>query len=260
MDSRPALGAFLRARREALPPPVSGRRRTPGWRREEVAAAAGLSVTWLTWAEQGREIALSPHALARLATALRLTPAARAYLFELARAHDPATPPPAPAAPPADLLAWLRGFRGPAYLLDATYTARGWNAPAQTLFSPWYAAGEPNLLRFVFLAPVARTFILDWETRSQNLVAEFRAVTAQDDPAQAALVAQLRAQSPDFARFWTAQDVRARTGGERGFRHPARGELHFTQTTLLPAAHPGFTLVTLLAAETAPSPAPPPGQ
>jgi len=244
------LGTFLRARREALPAPqTTGRRRTPGARREEVAAAAGLSVTWLTWAEQGRPIALSPHALARLATALHLTPAERAYLFQLARIHDPAEPLAlvAPTVPPA-LLAWLRGFRGPAYLLDATYTARGWNTPAQTLFAPWYESGEPNLLRFVYLHPAARRFILDWESRAANLVAEFRAVTTHDAPAQAALIAALRQASPDFARHWTAQHVRQREGGERGFLHPALGEQHYIQTTLLPAAYPGFTLVTLLAA------------
>lgn len=50
-DTRKQLGAFLRARRESLDPqrlglPRSGRRRTPGLRREEVAMLADVGVTW----------------------------------------------------------------------------------------------------------------------------------------------------------------------------------------------------------------------
>lgn len=49
-DTRKQLGAFLRARRESLDPqrlglPRSGRRRTPGLRREEVAMLAEVGVT-----------------------------------------------------------------------------------------------------------------------------------------------------------------------------------------------------------------------
>jgi transcriptional regulator with XRE-family HTH domain len=50
------LGGFLRDRRARLSPGpgAQSRRRTPGLRREEVAARAGVSVTWYTWLEQGR--------------------------------------------------------------------------------------------------------------------------------------------------------------------------------------------------------------
>ena len=85
VDQRRLLGAFLRARREALAPAAigqpTGRRRTPGLRREEVAQLSGLSTTWYTWVEQGRDIAMSAQAVARLAEALRLNPAERAHLF-----------------------------------------------------------------------------------------------------------------------------------------------------------------------------------
>ncbi|WP_275200859.1 helix-turn-helix transcriptional regulator [Bradyrhizobium sp. CSA207] len=61
-------------------------------RREEVAQLSGVSVTWYTWLEQGREMSLSAQAHARLATALRLGRAGRAYLFELAAKWDPDQP------------------------------------------------------------------------------------------------------------------------------------------------------------------------
>ena len=86
-----ALGPFLRAHRERLKVAFAKpRRRTPGWRREEVAEACGVSVTWITWLEQGRDVSASPRALARLSEVLQLTPAERAYLFGLANRQDPA--------------------------------------------------------------------------------------------------------------------------------------------------------------------------
>ena len=61
-NPRSLLGAFIRAHRERLPVPtkVAGRRRTPGWRREELADAAGVGVTWITWLEQGRDVFAVP--------------------------------------------------------------------------------------------------------------------------------------------------------------------------------------------------------
>lgn len=49
--TRDELAAFLRSRRERISPeqaglPTTGRRRTPGLRREEVAALAGVGLTW----------------------------------------------------------------------------------------------------------------------------------------------------------------------------------------------------------------------
>lgn len=254
-DQRRLLGAFLRARREALTPavaglPVPGRRRTPGLRREEVAQLSGLSTAWYSWAEQGRDIALSEAALARLARALQLSPAERAYLFDLTRRRDPAPSPvlTGPSQAPADLAAALEGITAPAYVLDPLWQVCGRNAAAERLFALWFGSGEPNLLRFVFLDPAARAFIDGWEERARRVAAEFRADTAHDteNPALAALVEGLLAGSPAFARFWTDHAVLAREGGSRRFQHPADGALAFTQITLHPATHPGYKLVMLV--------------
>ena len=100
-DQRRLLGAFVRAHRERLRPEgAAGRRRTPGLRREELAARAGISITWCTWIEQGRDVKASPHALARLALALMLSRAERAYLFELSGVRDPVTLAVSDAPPP----------------------------------------------------------------------------------------------------------------------------------------------------------------
>src|ERR1700731_4096377 len=84
-----ALSAFLKAQRAKILPDsvgfISGsRRRTPGLRREEVAQLAGVSPTWYTWLEQGRDIRVSASVLDCIATALQLTIDERKYLYALA--------------------------------------------------------------------------------------------------------------------------------------------------------------------------------
>src|ERR1700678_1163507 len=90
-----ALGQLLRSRRERLAPadvglPEGSRRRTAGLRREEVAQLAGVSTTYYTFLEQGRDIRPSPQVLTALADALRLSAAEKAQLFELAGVSSPA--------------------------------------------------------------------------------------------------------------------------------------------------------------------------
>lgn len=270
-EQRRALGAFLRTHRERLTPAEAGisggsaRRRTPGLRREEVAHLGGLSATWYTWLEQGRDVSVSAEALARIAAALRLTPAERAYLFELALKRDPDAPDGLVRdSPPPALLATLRAITAPAYLLDRLWTARGWNGAAERHFAGWLGdsngESDRNLLRYVFLDPTAPAFIADWQERARRLLAEFRADSARrgDDPDVAALTDSLRRESPLFARLWTDHGVLEREGGRRAFHHPTDGDVVYEQVTLSPDRRSGFKLVLLLPPEAAPHPSPDP--
>jgi transcriptional regulator with XRE-family HTH domain len=254
---RRSLGDFLRTHRERLAPaalglPTGPRRRTPGLRREELAQLCGLSATWVSWIEQGRDVAVSAAALGRLARALRLSPAERAYLFELAARRDPALPEPVPeAAVPAGVTAVLAAFPGPAYLLDRLWTAQAWNARAVRLFVGWLdGAGDRNLLRYIFLAPAARRLLPDWPERARRVLAEFRADSGRHlrDPAIVGLIEDLRAASPFFARAWEEQAVTLRQGGERRFDHPEDGPLRLTQLTATLADRPDLKLVLLVPA------------
>jgi hypothetical protein len=209
----------------------------------------GISTTWYTWTEQGRDIALSAEALGRLASALRMTAAERAYLFELTRRRDPA-----PAAVdrdsfavPPEVAATIRATDAPAYLLDRLWHARGWNEQAAVLFAPWFDTGEISLLRFVFLNPVAREFICDWEERASRLLAEFRADIVHDpeDEEVNLMVRDLKRDSTAFDRIWNSHAVLSRDGGARRFNHPTRGLLHYGQITLTPSSHPHFKIVVL---------------
>lgn len=269
MNGRPSenqalsLGAFLRALRERQTPVAHGlvggpRRRTPGLRREEVAQLCGLSVTWYTWIEQGRDVSISPTALARLARGLRLSRAERSYLFEVAGKRDPERGNDAVDDLPDAVLACVDAIDGPAYILDRTWTARRWNAKASRLFAGWLDdGGEPNLLRYIFLRPEARSLISDWEVRAHRVVAEFRAATTGhvDDPGVQRLIGDLRHESIDFARCWDAHGVLIREGGERTFRHPSDGLRHYQQISLSVAGWPDFRLTMLLALPASGSPA-----
>lgn len=265
------LADFLRACRERLRPEdvglrSGGRRRAPGLRREEVAQLAAISTTWYTWIEQGRTVAVSARSLGALASALRLSRAERAYLFELVALADPDRAGSVDDGAPQQqaLQPLVQSVRTPAYVLDRHWDAVAWNAPAARLFSGWLGARpmvERNLLRYVFLVPQARRFIADWPERAERLVAEYRAdtVSEREDPAGRALVSALCSESPAFEAAWRSQRVLAREGGVRSF-HVTRGRgdaggglCRYEQFTLRLAQQSAFKLIVLV-----PQPAPPP--
>lgn len=255
VEQKRELGAFVRACRERLSPASAGlavgaRRRTPGLRREEAAQLSGLSTTWYSWIEQGRDVSTSPATLARLATALRLSRAERAYLFELAGKRDPDPEAGQEAGVPAAVEACVEAIAVPAYVLDRLWNACAWNKAATDLFVGWLDRGLacPNLLRFIFLEPAARRLICDWPLRARRVAAEFRAASSArlDDPALRALIAELRLGSGDFAQFWDSHGVLEREGGLRSFDHPREGRLHFEQVTFALAGHADLKLTMLV--------------
>lgn len=254
---RRELGDFLRAHRARLTPaslglPAGGRRRTPGLRREEVAQSCGMSATWYTWLEQGRDVSASASALSTLARTLQLTPAERAYLFELADRRDPSLPIP-PGDDGMDVAASLgravAAIDGPAYILDSLWNARAWNKQAARLFVGWLdGRSDRNLLRYVFLSPTARKVIPEWQARARRVLAEFRAGSSRhlEDASLQALVEDLRRRSPFFARCWSEHAVVDRAGGERTFDHPRQGRLLYDQVAFEVANRPDFKLVMLV--------------
>src|SRR5699024_5584070 len=88
------LGVFLRSRRARLAPEEAGLtrgdgvRRTPGLRREEVAALAGISIDYYIRLERGTERHRSPSVIDPLARALQLDADEHEHLRELAARVD----------------------------------------------------------------------------------------------------------------------------------------------------------------------------
>jgi transcriptional regulator with XRE-family HTH domain len=246
-DQRRLLGELVRAHRERMAPAAAtGRRRTSGLRREELAALAGISVTWCTWIEQGRAAHASPEALSRISQALALSRAERDYLFKLAGRVDPeGSRGPSADAPPS-LIAAVKAIECPAYGLDRLWNACCWNEAAARLFRGWLDGDcQRNLLRYVFLEPSARVLIPAWKERARRLLAEFRADFARTfrDAQVKIFVETLRAESAFFAEAWDEQAVQTREGGLRLFNHPDDGAVSFIQHTFAPAERPDHKLV-----------------
>jgi transcriptional regulator with XRE-family HTH domain len=252
-DQRRLLGEFVRAHRERMAPTTpTGRRRTSGLRREELAARAGISVTWCAWIEQGRPVQASPEALGRIAQALSLSRAERDYLFELAGRVDPQRARGASVDAPPSLIAAVTAIKDPAYGLDRFWNACSWNDAAARLFHGWLDGDrQRNLLRYVFLEPAARALIPAWDDRARRLLAEFRADFGRTfrDPQVTTFVEGLRAESPYFAQAWDEQAVQIREGGLRLFNHPHDGLVSFTQHTFAPSERPDYKLVILTPAD-----------
>lgn len=263
MDKRRReLGEFLQAMRGRHAPeefgfPAGSRRRAKGLRREEVAQLAGISPTWYTWIEQGREANVSADVLDRLAQALRLTRGERAYIFEMAGRRDPLGHEHEDDAASELLVGLLEDIAVPAYIMGRTWDMLAWNKAAAALFAGWLdkpaksskSANAPrrNLMRFVFLEPKARKFITDWEARARRLTAEFRADcrTRLDEPALVQLIGELKKGSAEFSRYWKQHDVLERQGGQRAFNHPKWGSVTYQQVTLRPVDQEHLKLVLL---------------
>ncbi len=243
------LGAFLRSRRTRLAPEAvglpggEGVRRTPGLRRAEVARLAGVSAGYYTRLEQGRAPHPSAGVLGALARALRLTPQESGHLFALAA--DPAGPLPEAAVPASGARRMLDLLAPPTagYVIDARSDVLAWNSTAAALFAHLVEGPRrPNNVRYVFTDPAARTLFADWPEIAADSVAHLRAATGHrpDDPALAALVAELTTASPDFRRLWTARALHHKVDGRKRLLHPAAGPLtldYVVLSTPLPPPH-----------------------
>ncbi|MDX8517386.1 helix-turn-helix transcriptional regulator [Mesorhizobium dulcispinae] len=217
-DRRKELGRFLRAMRERVQPSRHGisigtRRRGSGLLREEVALLAGISATWYTWLEQGREANPSAQVLNALADVLKLLPVEREHLFKLAKPEWlPETSPSEGSSPDpwiADLLTALSP--NPAYVLNRAWDFAAWNDEAAALFGG-FDPEDPvkrNLLTRLFLDPGWRALFADWEVVARSAIAQFRAATVGYAAAAdiRAVLDPLRTLSPEFDRQWAEMRV-----------------------------------------------------
>jgi transcriptional regulator with XRE-family HTH domain len=258
VSARRELADFLSSRRRQLAPSAVGlppgtNRRTPGLRREEVALLAGVSHTWYTWLEQGRDIRPSRQVVDALARTLRLSAAERGYVLRLS-GNDPDAALEAVDGMPAHLQGLMDALgSSPAYAITASWSIVGWNAAYERLY-PGVAALPPadrNLLWVVFTDPAVRELLGDWAADSRRFLTQFRAEVGPRlaDPEVVDLVARLQAASPSFREGWASHDVDRFTSTERRFEHPAVGTLVLEHHQLTPADAPGLQLVVYTAAE-----------
>jgi transcriptional regulator with XRE-family HTH domain len=243
------LGGFMRDRRARLPPAPSAqsRRRTPGLRREEVAARAGVSVTWYTWLEQGRGGPPSDEVLERLSRALELDATGREVLFLLAQQRPPPLHPGPTSPVTPSLQRVLDAFpTSPAYVKTTTWDIVAWNAAATAVLADYadLPASQRNVLRRLFSSR-ARAAMPDWEEDARFALAVFRLDVARIGgcPEADALATELQATSADFRRLWAENDVRSHWVGIKRLQHPLAGPLTLETSAFAVDGAEGLSMV-----------------
>ncbi|MER5881113.1 helix-turn-helix transcriptional regulator [Streptomyces sp. NPDC001910] len=238
--NRAELADFLRRGRARLDPADVGltagsRRRTPGLRREEVAALAGMSVDYYTRLEQSRGPRPSRQMLGALARALRLSGDERDHLFHLVGEEPPRAAGASTHVRPGLLLILDRLHDAPALVMTDYGDVLAQNALSAAL-SGEVEPGR-NVVRRFFTAPRSEALFPpeDRAEHARSHVANLRAVTAArpDDPVPAALVAELLATSAEFAELWEAHEVAVRRAATKRFLHPIVGMLELDCEFLL---------------------------
>jgi transcriptional regulator with XRE-family HTH domain len=246
---RQELGAFLRARREQTSPedvglPGSPRRRTPGLRREELAMLAGISTTWYTFLEQGRDVRASRQVLGSVAAALRLDDAERRHLFAIAAELSPPVEEDRPLEPEVAQVVDLLGAN-PAYVTGHTFDLLAHNAAADEVLRG-AADQQPrsNLVHWVFLCPEARTVLRDWTEVAQGLLARLRARAGRqpDEPAFGQIVDELRRGSVEADAWWPRYDIGTSGVGVKRVRMRDGREQRLAYTSYQVAERAGQTL------------------
>ncbi|SFG51753.1 Transcriptional regulator, contains XRE-family HTH domain [Streptomyces mirabilis] len=240
------LGRYLRARRAEITPDQTGLttvgiRRTPGLRREELAALAGISIDYYIRLERGKEIHPSPSVIDSLARALRLDAHELRHLRDLAvlagtGSAGSADLPPTREVRPGVLALTERLRPNPVFILGRTLDVLACNPSALQLFAG--LDDQPpqarNIARYVFLHPRAPEVLDDWDERARACVARLRMLAGTDPgaPDLTDLVGELVPKSKLFETLWERYDIKPHSPGIRLFHHPEVGDLHLAHESM----------------------------
>ena len=257
MARNEALSAFLTAKRAAVSPaqagiPVTGARRVPGLRREEVAFLATVGVDWYVRLEQGRQITPSESVLDAIAKILQLDDAEREYLFNLARPVAGGPRDEQPVRP--GIVNMIRAFdRQPAFVLGPRMDVLTGNELAWALLTdfPRRPPDDRNLLEWILLDPEPRALYKDWAVIASELVGvlQLEASANPREPAIAQLVGKLSTRSAEFRTWWSAPNPQTRTAGTKRFAHPVAGDLRINWEAFTVPDQPRHTLFVYSAAD-----------
>ncbi|MCI2421225.1 helix-turn-helix transcriptional regulator [Saccharopolyspora sp. K220] len=200
----------MRAVREHVDPAdfgiaTTGRRRTPGLRREEVAAASGVGVAWYTWLEQGR-VQTSREVLEALARTLRMGRDERRHLLALGGylGDDVVDDDAAVELLRPMLDSWPLT---PALVLNRRFDVLAGNAAYAAVWPEPVLSGRPNLLLALASSQRLQEMLVPEERFLYELFLRFRARADRfpDDPG---VLERLRELRPDLGHWWNCRAVR----------------------------------------------------
>jgi transcriptional regulator with XRE-family HTH domain len=244
MIDRTALAEFLRHRRESLQPEDvgmlrTGRRRTSGLRREEVADLCHMSTYYYARLEQERGPLPSEQMIASIAQGLHLTMDERDHLFRLAGHHPPVRGADSGYISPGLLRVLDRLSDTPAEIVsELGDTLRQSPLGAALMGDSTRYTGPSRSRGYRWFADLnSRRLYLpeDHAALSQMYAAGLRRILALRGPqSRAARLAELLLQqSEEFADLWQQQNVQARPDELKRLNHPELGYLELDCQRLL---------------------------
>ncbi|WP_411552748.1 helix-turn-helix transcriptional regulator [Paenibacillus lautus] len=239
-----ALSAFLKGQRAKISPesvglPPGTRRRTPGLRREEVAQLAGVSTTWYTWLEQGRDIQVSSSVLDCVASALQLNADERRYLYSLAleSGAEPYTVKHEAVKISPSLQKIITELKYcPVMISDRKCNIVGWNRAAAYVFLDFdrIPPEERNMIRLLFTRREFQRLAVNWEQFASGFLSMFRSYYGQyvEDEWYDHFLEEMKNGHPDFNRMWEQSQVSYAPEVHLEFRHAKAGKMVYELTSL----------------------------
>lgn len=238
-----ALSAFLKAKRAQISPESIGlsagnRRRTPGLRREEVAQLAGVSTTWYTWLEQGRDIKVSTIVLDCISKALQLNNDEIDYLYDLAFETnlEITSPKKDQSKLSPSLIRILDELTYcPTIITDQHCHIVGWNPAAAYVFLDFEQIpnDQRNLIRLVFTRKELKALAVNWEHFVKGFLAIFRTYYGRylDDEWYSQFIEEMSHFHPEFQNLWQESQVSKAPDMIIEFRHAKAGKMLFDLTS-----------------------------
>ncbi|MBY8914860.1 helix-turn-helix transcriptional regulator [Bacillus sp. YC2] len=239
-----ALSEFLKTQRSKISPQMAGlpmgtRRRTPGLRREEVAQLAGVSTTWYTWLEQGRDIKVSAAVLDAVSDALQLNKDERNYLYALALdegVKQTFSPEEETIISPA-LTKMVQELRYcPTIISDRRCHIVGWNQAAAHVFLDFeqIPPEKRNLIELLFSRKELRSLAVNWEHFVKGFIAIFRTYYGQyvADKWYSQFIEKMEKTYSEFHTLWNESEVSSAPEVLIEFRHAKAGKMIFNLTSL----------------------------
>ncbi|WP_425860279.1 helix-turn-helix transcriptional regulator [Arthrobacter sp. TWP1-1] len=256
---------FLMSRRARITPAqaglpyVSGMRRVPGLRREEVAMLAGLSVEYYTRIERGTVGGASESVLDAIARTLQLSADERRHLENLS---SNLTPSPRQkrsiGSQPitASVQQVLDSMAVPAVVQNERLDVLAANPLGRALYEPLFSGQlQPNFARFAFLDSRAGDFYVNLDDARELCVAVLRATAGGDpkDQKTTELIDDLSLRSIDFRERWAKHNVHRHLRGRKVINHPIAGLLDVTYNDFALPGDPSVSITTYTADPGTPS-------
>jgi len=228
------LGTFLKSRRNRLKPEQVGlaipygRRRTPGLRREEVAMIAGVSATYYTWLEQGREVTASREVIDNIGRALQLTQDEKNHLIGLWNSHEPASTDSFSTKLDPQWQIIIDQLSYPSFVTNERCEVLAWNKAANEIIADFSSlpVEERVMIRLLFVDQKLRSRMLNWEEFALYSISVFRTYYDKyaGDPWFETIVERLCTENAEFEAMWKLHHIELKKVSRVSIIHPVSGD------------------------------------